>query len=283
MYQLNKRCGFFKKKIVQNDAEKYHYFFISNSGIMYFDQNWFRVRSAINQCKTVEDVEQKLIKEDFKQIDLKKYSISSTISNHQYGDQVPFTNRLCFEITCEQLQYQQLYIFGLSDDTDINELYNYFRVIETTKKDNQENSPNQQVNPPANTANQIEVEKGNQKVLTFFSYIFQQYEQKIDQDKVEKNNEERYLYDIINQIDSFKSNNIPEDQQQQMLELSDQVTYSGQMVNGMPHGIGKEFSNDGIQYEGSYRLGKRHGPGQFVDSNLDMHQYEYIMGRPVGI
>lgn len=29
----------------------------------------------------------------------------------------------------------------------------------------------------------------------------------------------------------------------------------------MPHGIGKEFSNDGMQYEGSYRFGKRHGPG----------------------
>lgn len=40
---------------------------------MYFDQNWYRVRSVINQCKSLEEVEEKLVKDDFKFIELKRY------------------------------------------------------------------------------------------------------------------------------------------------------------------------------------------------------------------
>lgn len=39
------------------DDGKFMYFFIANTGMMYFDENWFKVRTAISESKSVEEIE----------------------------------------------------------------------------------------------------------------------------------------------------------------------------------------------------------------------------------
>lgn len=68
----------------------------------------------------------------------------------------------------------------------------------------------------------------------------------------------------------------------QILTLDNGNTYSGQVLNGKPHGQGTEFREDGLSYKGEFRKGKWHGAGYLVDSNLDLCFAEFIDGEPVG-
>lgn len=78
------------------------------------------------------------------------------------------------------------------------------------------------------------------------------------------------------------------DQSTEKLEMSNLVNgniYCGEYNDkGLPHGNnGKEICEDGKIYYGSFRNGKWHGRGCYVNSNLDIVYKEYIDGELCGI
>lgn len=54
MLLLNRRVGFFRPR---GENEKLEYFFIGQSGIMYSDESWFRIRSVIKESSSFEEAE----------------------------------------------------------------------------------------------------------------------------------------------------------------------------------------------------------------------------------
>lgn len=56
------------------------------------------------------------------------------------------------------------------------------------------------------------------------------------------------------------------------------------MENGLAHGSGTLIYNEeGIQYKGQFKNGKKHGLGYFADSNLYLLECEFINDILAGI
>ena len=69
----------------------------------------------------------------------------------------------------------------------------------------------------------------------------------------------------------------------QLVKLSNGSHYAGSLKNGMPHGDGKEFMEDGLSYIGSFKDGFWHGYGYLIDSENYLCYGEFYEGRLVGI
>lgn len=71
----------------------------------------------------------------------------------------------------------------------------------------------------------------------------------------------------------------------EMTKLENGNMYCGELNNeGLPHSNnGREFCEDGGIFYGNFRMGKWHGAGCIINSNLDMVQKEYIDGELCGI
>lgn len=63
--------------VITPEDGKFMYFFIANNGTMFFDENWFKLKSLIRESKSVEEIEQEMIKESFRKLDLRRYTIAS--------------------------------------------------------------------------------------------------------------------------------------------------------------------------------------------------------------
>jgi hypothetical protein len=94
---------------------------------------------------------------------------------------------------------------------------------------------------------------------------------------VNQNNWQREFVKIVNPSSSDES------YVEELAHLDNGSTYSGQVKNGMPHGMGKEFRQDGGLYSGSFYQGKWHGFGTITNENLDSYSGEYIDGCICGI
>lgn len=126
---------------MNNVEVKIYYFFISSKNArMYYDENWYRIRSLITESKSIHDIEMKIEKEGLKSLDLKKYAIASQIIPHTIeDDKFPFINRLCFEMVSISGQMSSLYIFGIADEPDLQNIYNFVHNIDANKKNQFEN------------------------------------------------------------------------------------------------------------------------------------------------
>lgn len=71
----------------------------------------------------------------------------------------------------------------------------------------------------------------------------------------------------------------------EMTKLENGNMYCGEVNSeGLPHSNnGREFCEDGSIFYGNFRMGKWHGVGCIINSNLDMVQKEYIDGELCGI
>lgn len=56
-----------------------------------------------------------------------------------------------------------------------------------------------------------------------------------------------------------------------MVILDGGLKYSGKLLNGIPHGLGKLVWPNGDTYEGNFKFGKRNGVGK--RTNVDGSEY----------
>lgn len=61
------------------------------------------------------------------------------------------------------------------------------------------------------------------------------------------------------------------------------MKYTGEQVDGVPNGKGKQFFEQGITYSGEFVNGKRHGKGYFLDKSESMCYVECVDGRVAGL
>jgi hypothetical protein len=87
----------------------------------------------------------------------------------------------------------------------------------------------------------------------------------------------------INPKDEQQEAESEKQQTGQLVKLSNGSHYAGSLKNGMPHGDGKEFMEDGLSYIGSFKDGYWHGYGYLIDSENYLCYGEFYEGRVVGI
>lgn len=66
----------------------------------------------------------------------------------------------------------------------------------------------------------------------------------------------------------------------QVYVLADGSKYSGELVNGAPHGIGKNIYPNGATYIGEWCDGRKHGNGTFVYPSGDIFSGTFVGGMP---
>ncbi|MCH2206272.1 MAG: hypothetical protein MK132_10430 [Lentisphaerales bacterium] len=76
---------------------------------------------------------------------------------------------------------------------------------------------------------------------------------------------------------------IPQDIETKELQFSEQESYYGQVLNDIPHGIGRYSYSNGNYYKGSWQSGKFHGKGTYHFSNGDSFEGEWQRGTRQGI
>ncbi|KRX01099.1 hypothetical protein PPERSA_12379 [Pseudocohnilembus persalinus] len=143
----------------------------------------------------------------------------------------------------------------------------------------QQNQYNNQQNTNNYNLNQ-DIENNNSNIENNNN---QQVSIKIQDDETKYNNQQ---ISIKIQDDETKyGEEVLEQQESQILDLQESnSTYSGNLWKGLPTGQGSQFFIDtGITYKGEFKMGKKHGKGYIVNSNLDMVQCEFINGQLVGI
>jgi hypothetical protein len=70
---------------------------------------------------------------------------------------------------------------------------------------------------------------------------------------------------------------------EKIVKLSNGSLYTGQILEGFPHGTGKEFLANGSSYVGQFRMGLWHGHGYLVDRDNHSFDAEFFEGRLIGI
>lgn len=74
-----------------------------------------------------------------------------------------------------------------------------------------------------------------------------------------------------------------DNQMKDLMELSNGSQYTGETLNGMPHGSGSEFRRDGVSYKGKFFAGKWHGEGVLFLPSLEYWEGEFMDGFPVSL
>lgn len=70
---------------------------------------------------------------------------------------------------------------------------------------------------------------------------------------------------------------------EKIVKLSNGSLYTGQILDGYPHGTGKEFMAKGTSYVGQFKMGLWHGHGYLVDRDNHSFDADFFEGRLMGI
>lgn len=94
-------------------------------------------------------------------------------------------------------------------------------------------------------------------------------------------------YRIVNEISIFSSTPTKVvsqgNQMKDFMELSNGSQYTGEILNGVPHGSGSEFRKDGVSYKGNFFEGRWQGEGVIFMPTLEYWEGEFMEGFPVSL
>jgi hypothetical protein len=279
------------------------YFFIDNSGILYYMEKDNYILELLRSDSYENDRFISIVKPHSKLIHLHDCSVSG-IKNF-LEDKFDLRGRSYFEIFVKDRDYRSIILLSLSEEF-INSLLEYvgtFREGEVDEEVYQDPNGEQNEMEIINERQIINKnmfatnEKGNSdsnfmqeftgaKSLSVTSNIFSNARDKKFMDIIVS----KLGGKLVNQKDWDKefikvvnpSSNLIE-YEETWVELENGSNYSGPVKNGMPHGFGKEYRPDGSLYTGYFNKGKWHGPGTLTNDSLDTYQGEFIDGCICGI
>ena len=285
---FSQRYGIFLKQKRRSKAYVPKFFFIDNDyNVRYSSSQAFFERS-IKSSDTFNDVVSKLSvlkKLSIRNAKIGQMKIFATVES------IPIAFKNCFEIfpqNQDNKHLRQLIFFSYQDD-DIAILHdflkNYDEIVSSLHKTKQTiRNPAKKSFPPIEYVNPENTggedgpggEAG--KTPEILLKILENYKQNLKQKStVDRTRDFEFL------TKDLRGESTEEENEQQLKQLENGNTYSGKLLNGLPHGQGTEFIPDGTSYVGEFRNGRWHGVGYIVDSNLDITYGEFIYGRPVGI
>lgn len=290
---LCERVGFFLKQGSSAHDIKIHYFFVDDDFGLFYSRNLAYLERFIRECDSIPELIDQLSRKNLKRLKFNNSKISS-LKTFPILEYIPFPNRNCFELTVAGKKYKSILIFAIFDD-NVPLLYDFLKNYSAYLKKLSKNSNPQEISvniensgfqtkkstnfkkysPAKTTASEKtqEIAEYSEKFQLFMNLA---HENKIKKSIIKPILEEQKTPEIKEE----KSPNLSEEIQVLTLENGD--TYSGQVLNGLPHGQGTEFREDGLSYKGEFRHGKWHGTGYLVNSNLDLCFAEFINGEPVG-
>jgi len=70
---------------------------------------------------------------------------------------------------------------------------------------------------------------------------------------------------------------------EKIVKLNNGSLYTGQVLDGYPHGTGKEFMANGNSFVGQFKAGFWHGHGYLVDKDNHSFDADFYEGRLIGI
>lgn len=273
---LCERIGFFLKQGSSTHDLKLYYFFINDDYEICYCRNYAYIEQIFKESESIQDVIATISKKPLKRINFLNCKVGS-IQNFPNLEFIPFPNKNCFELYLNpnSKKLKSVLIFALLDDNMVF-LHEFMKNYGTILKKSTLNRPILK-ETHFKKFSPAKEEENNQELIEFekkFQLIMTLYEESKNK-KNENENQEEEKIEIDENID--KSN-----EKMQTIILKNGSTYSGQILNGKPHGKGAEFREDKLSYKGDFRNGKWHGIGYIVDSNLDVCEGEFIDGEPVG-
>jgi len=288
------RVGFFLKQGSSAHDIKIHYFFVDDDFGFFYTRNLAFLERIFRESDSIPELIEQLSRKNLKRLKFNNSKISS-LKTFPVLEYIPFPNRNCFELTISAKKYKSILIFAIFDD-NVPLLYDFLKNYSGYLKKLTRNT----------TGPELAVNIESSGFQTNKSTNFKRYSpskvasaSEKTQEIMEYSEKFQLFMNLVEEIKSHKPKNeelkneevkIPEkgekrpslNEESQVLTLENGDTYSGQVVNGKPHGQGTEFREDGLSYKGEFRNGKWHGAGYLVNSNLDLCFAEFIDGEPVG-
>ena len=264
------------------------FFFVDNEGNLHYTEEETIIKDLIESPNKNNRNLVDIVKPHCKQIKLNDCSLSS-IKPYLEKD-FDLQNRSHFEVFNKSRDFRSLLIFSYKQEY-ITSLYEFICSFKESFGDVSEekssSSKRDSIDDDIKTHNEKIFSKNEDSVyLRHFSTnnIFRRDEKYMDDVLVKLEgkfvNQINWNKDFIKIINpSSKSECYVEE----LAHLDNDSTYSGQVKDGMPHGLGKEYRQDGSLYGGSFYQGKWHGFGTLTNENLDSYSGEYIDGCICGI
>lgn len=318
---LCERIGFFLKQGSSAQDIKIYYFFVDDDFGLFYCRNYAYMERIYRESDTIPEVSLQMTRRSFKRIKFNNCKISSlkTFPTLEY---IPFPNKNCFELTISQKKYKSILIFALFDDNinllyDFLKNYNAYlkkinrNVLSAPMEYKERHQTKKTTNFRKFSPGKIFTESEAAQELAEYTERFKMFLMLVEEQKqkksseilqkdeeiienntsnsrlFEKNKEKIELNEENKQNKEEEKQDNPEGDQDlseenQVIILKNGNTYTGQIKNGLPHGQGTEFREDGLSYKGDFKNGKWHGMGYLVNSNLDLCYAEFIEGEPVG-
>jgi hypothetical protein len=284
---LSDRIGCILKygKIMKNLTRRY--FYINNKGILFY----YDKESIFNEIIkfTTESFNDEKIVSYIRNISKTINLVDCTLSGVKIflEDKYDLKDRSYFEVFFKERDYRSIHLFAMKEE--------YTKLVHSFIFSFQENINNKDEQEIANFENQnlMLTEFCNKPTFDVIST-----HEKNSDIIFSNSKKETYMEGILNKLGGKFKNQInwerncikilnpsstTEVYDETWAELENGSNYSGAVKNGMPHGFGKEYRQDGCLYTGYFFNGKWHGSGTLTNETLDSFQGEFIDGCICGI
>lgn len=282
---LNDRIGVLLKfgKVLGSLTKRY--FFIDNSGILYYTDKEQIIINLLKHNNYDNKLFVSLVSPHSKAIDLQQCTVSQI--KPYLETNFDLQGRSYFELIVKSRDFRSIAIFGFKEEFT-KALYDYISSFkENIVSDFLPNNDLPISNSINNNFNHSNSNTGNNFLKKSLSFSNK------DSVKEQKSMDEILLKlgsTFVNQKDwnkpCLKLINPSSSElffEETWAELENGSNYSGPVKNGMPHGLGKEYRSDGSLYTGYFFEGKWQGTGTITTDRLDTYTGEFIDGCICGI